>query len=152
MFKEIKVYKKNENAETIFQATDNLGKNYLYRGTQVIELMKSEINKCNIMMAFIFTLSLMCLMNVMTVLEDTTFLKMIDSIITHEASFGVTLSIPLNFFIFLATLIMIPVGIISNKKDKRTIDYIIKESDGMIEKIHSQPKDMTHYKTEEETS
>jgi hypothetical protein len=148
MFKEIKVYKKNENAETIFQATDGFGKNYLYRGTQVIELMKSEISHCNNMMLFVLTLALMCAMNVSYVLEDTTLLKLINSIITHEASFGVTLSIPLNFFIFLATLIAIPAGIISNKKDKRTIDYIIKESDGMIEKIHSKPKDMTQMRND----
>ena len=152
MFKEIKVYKKNENAETIFQATDDWGKNYLYRGTQVIELMKSEISHFNNMMLFVLTLAAMCAMNVSYVLEDTTLLKLINTIITHEASFGVTLSIPLNFFIFLVALILIPVGISSNKKYKRTIDYIIKESDGMIEKIHSKPKDMTHYKTEEETS
>lgn len=148
MFKEIKVYKKNENAETIFQATDGFGKNYLYRGTQVIELMKSEISHCNNMMLFVLTLALTCAMNVSYVLEDTTLLKLINSIITHEASFGVTLSIPLNFFIFLVTLIAIPAGIISNKKDKRTIDYIIKESDGMIEKIHSKPKDMTQMRND----
>lgn len=147
MFKEITVYKKNENAETVFKATDNLGESYLYHGTQIIEMIKCEITHTNSIMLIIMVLASISILNIFTALETSTVIDLMNSIVKHEAPMTVMFSIPLNIVMCMAAAISIPVVMYSNNKDKKIIKYIIKESDGMIEQTKAKPKDMTHFKT-----
>jgi len=125
MFKNIKVHKKRQNCETIFHVTEEDGKNYLYRGTQLLEILKDE-RESALIISFIGFLGLHWIISMLGFLNFFTSASII--------------------------LLIVMMNIIDIKRGKKLKKIIIQESDGMIEKIHSQPKDMTHYKTEEETS
>jgi hypothetical protein len=125
MFKNIKVHKKRKNSETIFHVTEEDGKNYLYRGTQLLEILKDE-REYALIVSFIGFLGLHWIISMLGFLNFFTSASII--------------------------LLIVMMNIIDIKRVKKLKKIIIQESDGMIEKIHSQPKDMTHYKTEEETS
>lgn len=125
MFKNIKVHKKRQNAETIFFVTEEDGKNYLYRGTQLLEILKDERMEA-------------------WILSYISFLGL--HWVTSLIGF-------LNFFTsFFIVLLIMSLHIVDIKRVKKLKKIIIDESNGMIEKIQSKPRDMTQYKTEKETS
>jgi hypothetical protein len=152
MYSKIDVHKKIPNKETVFKATTHDGENYLYKGTQLIEQYEVLINNTKCILGIWLGLLGFVAMNLNVVLEDATLKELYYSIINKTADFGVMLSVPLDFlFIVLTPLIFFSIRA-SIKDYRKKINYIILESDGMIEKIKAKPKDMTHYKTEEKTS
>lgn len=152
MYSKIDVHQKIPNKETVFKATTYDGENYLYKGTQLIEQYEVRINNTKCILGIWIAWLGFVAMNLNVVLEDTTLKELYYSIINKTADFGTTLSVPLNFLLILLTPFIL-FSIWSSIKEKRkTINYIIQESDGMIEKIHTEPKDMTNYKNEEETN
>ena len=152
MYSKIDVHKKIPNKETVFKATTHDGENYLYKGTQLIKQYEVLINNTKCILGIWLGLLGFVAMNLNVVLEDATLKELYYSIINKTADFGVMLSVPLNFLFIVLTPIMFFSIRTSIKEYRKKINYIMLESDSMIEKIHSQPKDMTHYKTEEETS
>jgi hypothetical protein len=152
MYSKIDVHKKIPNKETVFKATTHDGENYLYKGTQLIKQYEVLINNTKCILGIWLGLLGFVAMNLNVVLEDATLKELYYSIINKTADFGVMVSVPLDFLFIVLTPLMF-FSIRSGLKDyRKKINYIILESDGMIEKIKAKPKDMTHYKTEEKTS
>lgn len=152
MYLKIDVYQKNPNKETVFQATTYEGKNYLYKGTQLIEQYEVLINNTKCILGIWIAWLGFVAMNLNVVLENTTLKELYYSIINQTAGFGTLLSVPLNFLIIVLTPFVMFLIWSSIKEKRKTISYINRESDGMIEKIHAEPKDMTNYKSEEKAS
>jgi hypothetical protein len=152
MYLKINIDKKIPNKETVFRATTYDGENYLYKGTQLIEQYEVLINNTKCILGIWLAWLGFVAINLNVVLEDTTLKELYYSIINKTADFGTMISVPSNFlFILLTPFILFSIWS-SIKEKRKTINYIIQESDGMIEKIQTEPKDMTNYKNEEETN
>jgi len=143
MYSKIDVHKKIPNKETVFKATTHDGENYLYKGTQLIKQYEVLINNTKCILGFWIGLLGFVAMNLNVVLEDSTLKELYYSIINKTADFGVMVSVPLNFLFIVLTPIMFYSIRTSIKEYRKKINYIILESDGMIEKIKANPKDMT---------
>lgn len=144
MFRNIKVHRKEHNQETTFQVTDDEDKNYLYRGTQMIEMLDWESNTKKGMLYIFLMFALISACNIYWSLENTTFMELMKSIIDRTASDALLFSIPLNIGMILIFCIYLPVHLYEVKKINKTIKFIKDESDGMIEKIQAIPIDMTN--------
>lgn len=152
MYSKIDVHQKIPNKETVFKATTHDGENYLYKGSQLIEQYEVLINNTKCILGIWIAWLGFVAMNLNTVLEDTTVKELYYSIINQTAGFGVTLSVPVGCLLIVLTPFFLFATRSSIKENRNKINYIIKESDGMIEKIHAEPKDMTNYKSEEKAS
>lgn len=143
MYLKIDVHEKRPNKETVFQATTYDGKNYLYKGSQLIAQYDVLINNSKCILGIWIGLLGFVAMNLNFVLNDITLKELYYSIINQTAGFGVTLSVPLNFLLIVLTPPMFFSIRSSIKEYRKKINYITFESDGMIEKIYAEPKDMT---------
>lgn len=143
MIGDIKVYTKETNKETVF-ITKYDNKNYLYRASQITELVKCDKNHLNCQFSVIAVLTLMSCVNMFSALQETTFNLLMKSIIERTASDGLLLSIPLNLLVMVAFSIMLPVYIFLIRDFNRKLKFIKDESDGMIEKLNEIPIDMTN--------
>lgn len=152
MYLKIDVHQKKPNKETVFKATTYEGENYLYKGTQLVEQYEVLINQAKCILGVWICMLGFAVMNLNFVLEESTLKELYYSIINQTAGFGVTVSVPVGVLLMVLSPFFMLTTRSSIKEKRKIINYIIRESDGMIEKIHAEPKDMTNYKSGEKAS
>lgn len=151
MYVKIDVFKKADNKETVFQATTYEGKNYLYKGSQLVEQYRVLINNAKCMLGIWFAILGFVIMNLIVVFEEKSIKSVWSSILDRSATFDVMLSVPLDIVMLILTIPVVFIARNTLKHYNQKINYLVRESDGMIEKTHAIPIDMTQLK-EDETS
>ena len=91
------------------------------------------------------------IMNLIVVFEEQSIKSVWSSILDRSATFDIMLSVPLDIVMLILTIPVVFIARNTLKYYNQKINYFVRESDGMIEKIHAIPIDMTQSK-EEETS